>query len=117
MESVSYLMASLAQLAGKAPALIFWIGVIVFGSIMHGRGGGRAERLLIAGGGVKILAGLLSILLAFVTFWMVNRGSSMQEAAGTLCLIYAFWVRFKEWKTAEADNLEPERGPDDAVPE
>ena len=40
MEPVSYLMTSLAQLAGKAPALLFWIGVIIFGAVMLGRGGG-----------------------------------------------------------------------------
>ena len=93
------------------PALAFWIAVIVFGAVMLRRGGGRAERYLIAGGSIKIISNLLIVPTVFIPFWFVDRGSDLNEAlpvvsgvgiftnvvsaVGIFCLIYAFWEKFK----------------------
>jgi hypothetical protein len=102
----------LGGLVGAAPSLVFWIAVIVFAAVMLGRGGGRAERFLIAGAGIKILSSLLIIPTAFITLWLVDKGYRITYAssvanycgifldvvgmAGIICLIYAFWLKFKE---------------------
>ncbi len=101
----------LVSLAGTAPALLLWIAVVVFGAVMLRRGGGRAERFLIAGASLKIISNLLGIPAAFLTFWLIDRGYSTVYAisaasgystfcnivgmAGIICLVYAFWVKFK----------------------
>jgi hypothetical protein len=101
----------LIMLASVSPALVLWIAVIIFAAVMLRRGGGRAERFLITGAGIKIIANLLRIPAAFITLWLVDGGHSMDYAnsvsnycgifldiigmAGILCLIYAFWVKFK----------------------
>jgi len=102
----------LIMLASASPALVLWIAVIIFATVMLRRGGGRAERFLITGAGIKIIGNLLSIPAAFIPLWLVDRGYSMDYAssvsnycgiflniigmAGILCLVYAFWLKFKE---------------------
>jgi len=101
----------LGPLMGTAPALALWIAVIVFAAVMLRRGGGLAERFLMAGAGLKIISNLLGILSVFAVPWLVDRGYSSTYAvslasgygifcnvvgmAGIICLIYAFWVKFK----------------------
>ena len=103
----------LAPLIGVAPSLAFWIAVIVLAAIMLRRGGGKAERFLIAGASLKIIGNLLNIPTAAIVPWFVSRGYSMDNTvslveyygiflnvigmAGIICLIYAFWVKFKVW--------------------
>ena len=106
----------LAPLVSVAPSLAFWIAVIVLVAIMLRRGGGRAERFLIAGASLKIISNLLNIPTVAIVPWLVSRGYRMDNAAslveyygifinvvgmaGIICLIYAFYVKF------EARNLE-----------
>jgi hypothetical protein len=98
-------------LAAGGPALLLWIAVVIFAAIRLRRGGGRAERFLIAGGGLKIISNLLSVAGVFLTPWLIDLGYSHIDAvsvssgygivinvigmAGIACLIYAFWVKFK----------------------
>ena len=98
-------------LIGAAPALAFWIAVIIFAVIMRRRGGGRAERFLIAGASLKIISNLLSIPTGTIPIWLRSEGYSLDSAdaiasgcgillsvvgmAGIICLVYAFWVKFK----------------------
>ncbi len=107
----------LVMLAASAPALIFWIAVVVFAAIMLRRGGGRAERFLIAGASLKIIGNLLGIPTVFIVPWLVDKGYSPADAisvssgcgiflnvismAGIICFIYAFWVKFKT-RTSES---------------
>jgi len=102
-------------LIGVVPALILWIAVITLATIMLRRGGGRAERFLIAGAGIKIISNLLSVPVAFIPLWLVDGGYSMDSAvsiasgcgiflnvigmAGIICLVYAFWVKFSTMKS------------------
>ena len=101
----------LGPLIGNSPALLFWIVVTIFGIIMLKREGGRAERFLVAGAGIKLAVVLLGIPLSTITFWLIDRGYSIAYIdavdtgggifldiigmAGIICLIYAFWVKFE----------------------
>ncbi|MFC2004215.1 hypothetical protein ACFLUK_01550 [Chloroflexota bacterium] len=101
----------LVLLLGSAPALVFWIAVVVFAAVMVRRGGGQAERFLIAGAGLKIISNLLILPSFAIRNWLMQEGYSMDSAnsvvsgygifcniigmAGIICLVYAFWVKFK----------------------
>jgi hypothetical protein len=127
-----YLPMVLPQLAGAIPALLFWIAVIVFGAVMLGRGGGRAERFVIAGGVVEIVAALLRLPVAILPLMFVRGNApvaglsaaygiygiviSIINAGGIALLIYAFWLKFKWPKSSESTIDELERGPHDASP-
>lgn len=123
-------------LIGYAPTLAFWIAVIVFAAIWLRRGGGRAERFLIAGASLKIIGNLLGIPTVFIIPWLVDKGYSPADAisassgwgiflnligmAGIICLIYAFWVKFKMRNIENTSSLtipELERGTHDTNPE
>ena len=108
-------------LTGKAPALALWIAVIIFGIVMLRRGGGRAERFLIAGAGVKILGNLLSVPWVVISLWLhqedysityinsittvINIFFNIVSMAGIICLIYAFWVKFNKRNTEPMVSL------------
>jgi hypothetical protein len=101
----------LMMLEGISPALLLWIAVIVLSAILLRRGGGRAERFLIAGASLKIISNLLGLASFTILHGLINRGYSIDYAnsvvfgygifcnvvgmAGIICLIYAFWVKFK----------------------
>lgn len=111
-------------LVGVSPNLAFWIAVIVLASIMLRRGGGRAERFIIAGASLKLVSNLFNVPAAAIAPWLVNRGTSIEYAssvasgfgilrgvvsmAGITCLVYAFWVKFNamNFKTSEPGDKE-----------
>jgi len=114
----------LVSLAGIGPALALWIAVVIFAVVMLRRGGGRAERLLITGGSLKIIGNLLVIPSVFAVPWLVDRGYDHTVAisamsgygiflnvigmAGIICLVYAFWVKFKEGNSEAAQDVAPQ---------
>jgi protein-S-isoprenylcysteine O-methyltransferase Ste14 len=107
----------LVALAASAPAIALWIAVIIYGAVKLNRGGGRAERFLIAGGSVKLLSNLLGVANLFFLPWLFNYNVSVDDIttynigysvfrsivsmAGILCLLYAFWVKFKAKREVE----------------
>jgi len=109
-------------LAAGSHTLLLWIAVIIFAAVRLRRGGGRAERFLIAGSGLKIISNLLGIVGVFVTPWLVDRGYSHTDAisfssgygivvnvigmAGIACLIYAFWVKFQKRELRNIEKAE-----------
>jgi hypothetical protein len=111
-------------LISVAPSLAFWIAVVIVVAIMLRRGGGRAERFLVAGASVKLVSNLLSIAWIAIVPWLMHRGYSMDNAvsrlsgygifidvvsmAGIICLIYAFWVKFKVMNLS-GEVLEPQQ--------
>jgi len=113
-------------LLGSTPALALWIAVIIFGAVMLRRGGGRAERFLIAGGSIKLLGNLLIIPTFFITPWLFHQDYSTEyintvrtglsifrntiSMAGITCLVYAFWVKFRTWQSEEKYSPALERG-------
>jgi len=104
----------LGYLISAAPALVLWIVVIILATITLKRGGGRAERFLVAGASLEITGNLLLIPTGAIAPWLFHEGYSMTyissvtsgwqiflnviNMAGIVCLIYAFWVKFKARK-------------------
>ena len=98
-------------LLNAAPALVGWIAAIVIAVIMLRRGGGRAERFLLSGSCLMLVSTLFTVPIAAIAPWLVEGGASRVEAAsvlsgfnlfrgliglaGILCLVYAFWIKFK----------------------
>ena len=98
-------------LVGNSPFLAGWIAVIILAVLMLRRGGGRAERFLVAGASLKLVSNLLNIPAAAIVPWLIQGGASITYAnsvasgygifhgvismAGITCFIYAFWVKFK----------------------
>jgi len=108
MGILEYLMV----LVASTPALALWIAVIIYGAVKLHRGGGRAERFLIAGGSIKLIGNLLIIPTVFLAPWLFHQDYSTDyvstvhtgltifrnviSMAGIICLIYAFWVKFNK---------------------
>ncbi|MFC1892995.1 hypothetical protein ACFLYR_03010 [Chloroflexota bacterium] len=124
----------LTGLMGIGPALAFWIAVVIFAAVTLRRGGGRAERFLVAGAGLKIIGNLLGLPASAIRIWIVQEGYGMAYAnsavsgygifcnvvgmAGILCLIYAFWIKFKTRKLERGIPVANiERGIHDTSPE
>ena len=105
----------LGRLAAEIPYLVAWIAAIVLSVIMLRRGGGRAERFLLAGSCVMLAKQLFYIPVSVVTEFLIvpsllERGASRVEAVqvlsyiriffglvslgGIICLVYAFWKKF-----------------------
>lgn len=111
MEISDYFGLLLTGLMGIGPSLVLWIVVIILAVIMMRRGGSRAERFLVAGASLKILSNLLGIPASVIMIWLLHEGYSAAYRssatlgygifckaigmAGIICLVYAFWVKFK----------------------
>ena len=101
----------LSGLIPATPYLAAWIAAIVFSRIMLRRGGGRAERFLLIGSCVMLAGKLLSVPAALIVPLLIDSGWSPLRAlpvfsgfsfflglislAGIVCLVYAFWIKFK----------------------
>lgn len=100
-----------AGLINTAPSLIVWIAATVIATVLLRRRRGKAEKFLLAGGVVMVVNSLLMIPGAVVSPYLIERGATMTDAAsaarslnllrnvigmvGIICLVYAFWVKFK----------------------
>jgi len=104
--------------------ILFWIGTLIFGIVMLRRGGGKAERFFITGSALNILGTILRIPLNFVPYWLLVRDHDVDTmksisfgvglfidiiaAAGVICLIYAFWLKFNSHRTKQSVSAEAE---------
>jgi len=94
------------------PELMAWLLGIVLGVIMVRQGGGKAEKLLLAGCSLMFAVKLASPLLSELVQSLPRNGMSYTEIAlrmslfagipisilalaGLVCLVWAFWVRFR----------------------
>jgi len=95
------------------PELVAWGIGIILAVLMVRRGGGKTEKLLLAGCALMFISALASPLLSeLVQSLMFEEGmsnlsraqmmslivslpSGILSLAGFICLVYAFWVRFK----------------------
>ncbi len=99
-------------LISSAPLLIGWIVALVLAAVMLGRGGGRAERFLVAGLSLMLVHSLFGIFVPFLSIWLTAAGDMTNVAAasilgiyglvrgviglaGIILLILAFWNKFK----------------------
>ncbi len=98
------------------PEVLGWGIGIVLDVLMVRRGGGRAEKLLLAGCSLMFTVRLAVPLLSELVRWLetergmsniaiaqtmglaINLPFSILTIAGLVCLVWAFWVRFKPRK-------------------
>jgi len=111
---MSYFDAVVPALLGNVPILLAWLAGIVLATLMLRRGGGKAEKLLLAGCSLMFVARIASPFLAGLTVWLAAEREMTRAAAsglafslpvtilsmaGIVCLILAFWFR---WRTKTA---------------
>jgi len=100
-----------AGLINTAPSLAIWIAAVILATVLLRRRGGRAEKFLLAGAALMLVNSILIIPGGAVVPYLVERGATMTDAssaiwslnllrgvigmAGIVCLVYAFWVKFK----------------------
>ena len=104
--------------------ILFWIGTLFFGIAMMRRGGGKPERFIITGAALSLLGTLLRIPVIYFPIWLHDRDYgndtfklitfgaglfiNIVAAVGIMCLIYAFWLKFKKDSTDESVSIEVE---------
>ena len=94
---------------GNIPVLLAWLVGIVLAVRMIRRGGGKAEKLLLAGCAIMFANQIVRPFLIGLSTWLVHEhgmsrvGASglvlslpigILSMAGIICLIWAFWLRF-----------------------
>lgn len=108
---MSYLDAVVPAFVGNIPVLLAWLFGIALAVRMIRRGGGRAEYLLLIGCSLMFISRVVGLFVAGFLLWLViEKGWSRAYVGGLasvfpailsmaaiVCLIYAFWTR---WKTA-----------------
>ena len=101
----------IAGLISVAPGFLFWMVVIIIGSVMLNHDGGKAEHYIVIGASFMLVRNLLTIPSAAIVPWLMHNEYSITQAtslvsgyrifsdiigmAGTICFIYAFWLKFK----------------------
>ena len=111
---MNYLKIVGPALLGNILVLLAWLVGIVLAVRMLTRGGGKAEKLLLAGCSLMFVAQIVTPFLSGLMVWLVaERGITRASASGLafslpigilsmaaiICLIFAFWTR---WKTKSA---------------
>ncbi|MFC1978177.1 hypothetical protein ACFLWS_07985 [Chloroflexota bacterium] len=122
-EMEMYIQAIIGGIASSVPALVGWIVAVVLATIMLRRGGARAERFLLIGACLMMLASVLTIPASALGIWLLaGREITNVQAvswlsifglirgvvsmAGIICLVYAFWVKFKHHGSVTRRNDE-----------
>jgi hypothetical protein len=113
LDPIDYFVTLWPSLIVRIPVLIAWIVAVILSVRMLSRGGGRAERLLLIGSGLMLANNLISPFTAVLMQWfivehrgdfqsiglisgLVNMPLGIISLAGIVCLVFAFWAR---WKT------------------
>ena len=106
----------------RVPHLVAWTVAVILAVTMVRRGGGKAEKLLLAGSGLMLVSTLASPLLKELSTWLVTEQGMSRAAAsgwfvslplgiltvaGFICLVSAFWMRFMTKKQGQ-ENLAKE---------
>ena len=112
MESGDVLGMVGGQILVVLPSLAGWTAALVVGIIVHSRGGGNPARFFIVGSTLRLLGLFLGLPAAIMPLLLMDRGWDASRAAlaatgwrlglqfvllaAILCLVYAFWLQFKE---------------------
>jgi hypothetical protein len=98
------------SLLARLPALLAWGAGIVVAVTLLRRGGGRAEKLFLAGSCLMFVSALAGPLLLGVArssvepapfmpsvqmFGLLMLPVSVLGLAGLVCLVWGFWLRFR----------------------
>ncbi len=116
----SYLELVGSTFLGSIPILLAWLVGIVLAVRMIKRGGGKAEKLLLIGCNLMFVAQVVNPFLRGLALWLIaeqkiSRVSAsglvlslpigILSMAGIICLIWAFWLKFK----GRTDKVEGEK--------
>ena len=113
---MSYFEMVSPSLIRHIPELVAWLIGIVLAVKMVRRGGGKTEKLLLSGCSLMFAAQLVSPFLSGLVSLLLREGwrtpqtvglflslpMSILRIAGLVCLVYAFWVRFRAMKQVSA---------------
>jgi len=107
---VNYLEVIGTTFPAHIPYLAAWLVGIVIAVRMLRRDGGKTEKLLLAGCSLMFVSRLASPFLTGLSLWLISQGgmtrvdaadlvvsfpTSILSMAGIVCLILAFWTRWK----------------------
>ena len=97
------------------PELLAWAVGIILAVLMVRQGGTKTEKLLLAGCSLMFAVRIISIILGSMVPWIQEQSLSAREMAiifslasglpglaGFICLILAFWLRFRRGKQVSA---------------
>ena len=122
METSVSIAVFIGDFISRVPHLVAWSVAIIFAVIMVRRGGGKAEKLFLAGSVLMLISTLARPLLKELSTWLVTeQGMSRAAASGwfisfplgilavasLVCLVSAFWMRFMT-KKQEGEKLTKE---------
>ena len=116
---MNYLQEIGISFLARIPSLLAWLVAIVFAVIMLRRGGGKPEKLLVAGCSLMLFNQLVMPFLGGLARWMVyelekpvavlgyivSLPAAILGMAGIICLVYAFWVKFKTSNSVEMKSV------------
>ena len=113
MDFMDYFASVGPALLFKSPILVAWIVGIVLAARMLKKGGGKAERLLLIGCCLLLAESLISPFSTVLMLWLMNHQTmpaartvgffslifriplGILSLAGIVCLVYAFWMKFR----------------------
>ena len=110
MSYLELVVSTLPSLLVSIPVLLAWLVGIVLAVRMVRRGGGKAEKLLLIGCSLMFVAQVVRPFLQGLAIWLVaeygmtragtsglviSLPTSILSMAGIVCLIFAFWMRWK----------------------
>ena len=103
-----------SDISGSIPEFLAWGIGIALAVIMLNRGGSKAEKLLLSGCCLMFAAQFISLFIHGLTPWLreqkisaaeiglIRSISAVPALAGFVCLVIAFWVRFRRKKQVAA---------------
>ena len=113
---MSYLELIEPSLVRHIPELLGWLAGFILAVRMLRRGGGKAERLFLAGCSLMLVLHLASPFLSGLVSSLLREGWRSPQTpglilllpvgilglAGLVCLVYAFWLKFwtRKWGLA-----------------
>ena len=110
------LTSYLPTLLGSIPMLVAWLVGIILATVMTVREGGKAQYLLLSGCSLMLVAQIARPFLMGLAAWLVTEHGltaagaaglafslpeSILNMAGIVCLVLAFWTRWRTSETAE----------------
>ena len=125
MDFIDYFSSIGLALLSRSPMLVAWIVGIVLAARMLKRGGGKAERLLLIGCCLMLAESLISPFSTVLMTWLMAHQTmpsyrtvgffslifriplGIINLAGIVCLVYAFWIKFKASSTPRLTSKEP----------
>ncbi len=111
---MEYIKIVTEALVNNIPQILVWGSGIVVATVLLHRGGGRAEKLFLAGVCLMFFVALAGPLLLAPARWSIDEAGGTSAGAvtygllvlplgvfslaGLVCLVWGFWLRFRPRK-------------------